>query len=421
MGYQRQQTMKRPHFLLASLGLNLGLALAIGWTAQRGRSLPSVTPTAPNSPRSVFIAASPEAPGAAPELTSAAPAPFHWSLVESTNYRDYMKNLRAIGCPEQRIRDIIVADVDELFAVRARDFAAPLQAQFWELAAKPQDLEKVFSKYGKALESLADEHEKLFQELFNDSNPRRHWRNTFEEQQRAAAKLVQLDFLDATKRAAVVALEGDLETALSSVREMKFTGTAEEIRRRRQSQEKETRAASEQQLRALLNADEFAEYQLRNSSGAHIRFQLARMTLSEGEAHSIAEVMADKAAAATTSGDELDRRTQDRIKQLLGEARYGEYQRASDGRFNQTARLIERLELPEQTAVTIYQTQVEAEKFAARLRADVSASAEERNAALALLRTEAENSVRGLLGGPAFKSYQDHAGSWFQGLSQPGK
>ena len=48
-----------------------------------------------------------------------APAPvFRWSQLESTNYRTYMANLRAIGCPEQTIRDIVTADVHALYAMR---------------------------------------------------------------------------------------------------------------------------------------------------------------------------------------------------------------------------------------------------------------------------------------------------------------
>lgn len=44
------------------------------------------------------------------------PPPFRWSQIESTNYPVYVANLRAIGCPEQTIRDIIVADVASLYA-----------------------------------------------------------------------------------------------------------------------------------------------------------------------------------------------------------------------------------------------------------------------------------------------------------------
>src|SRR6516162_1933421 len=36
---------------------------------------------------------------------------FSWRDVESPDYPVYIANLRAIGCPEQTIRDLIIADV----------------------------------------------------------------------------------------------------------------------------------------------------------------------------------------------------------------------------------------------------------------------------------------------------------------------
>ena len=56
---------------------------------------------------------------------------FSWHAVESPNYEDYVANLRSIGCPEQTIRDIIIADVNALFARRrATELVTPYQ-QWW--------------------------------------------------------------------------------------------------------------------------------------------------------------------------------------------------------------------------------------------------------------------------------------------------
>jgi len=41
---------------------------------------------------------------------------FSWQELESSDYRAYVANLRDIGCPEQTIRDIIIADVNALYA-----------------------------------------------------------------------------------------------------------------------------------------------------------------------------------------------------------------------------------------------------------------------------------------------------------------
>src|SRR5437867_12387881 len=43
---------------------------------------------------------------------------FAWSEVESADFKQYMANLRGIGCPEETIRDLIVAEVNKLFAPR---------------------------------------------------------------------------------------------------------------------------------------------------------------------------------------------------------------------------------------------------------------------------------------------------------------
>ena len=56
---------------------------------------------------------------------------FSWGEVESADYPTYIANLRNIGCPDQTIRDIIIADVNLLFARRqAAEVTSPEQ-QWW--------------------------------------------------------------------------------------------------------------------------------------------------------------------------------------------------------------------------------------------------------------------------------------------------
>lgn len=62
---------------------------------------------------------------------------FSWRDVESTDYPTYIANLRFIGCPEQTIRDIIIADVNSTFARRrATELTTPEQ-QWWR--SEPDD------------------------------------------------------------------------------------------------------------------------------------------------------------------------------------------------------------------------------------------------------------------------------------------
>src|SRR5206468_7856792 len=81
---------------------------------------------APLQPAEAVSSSSPAlAPAASPaiphSLTPDAPSAagsgqFHWGQLESEDYKTYIARLRTIGCPEQTIRDIIIADLDELMA-----------------------------------------------------------------------------------------------------------------------------------------------------------------------------------------------------------------------------------------------------------------------------------------------------------------
>src|SRR6058998_1870587 len=59
---------------------------------------------------------------------------FDWRIVESEDYKKYIANLRAIGCPEETIRDIITADVNKLFEARKKEMTGSTNKfQYWKV------------------------------------------------------------------------------------------------------------------------------------------------------------------------------------------------------------------------------------------------------------------------------------------------
>src|SRR5688500_9244121 len=52
------------------------------------------------------------------EVEPVAAAKFSWASLESTDFKTYIANLRVFGCPEQTIRDIIVAEVNKFYEPR---------------------------------------------------------------------------------------------------------------------------------------------------------------------------------------------------------------------------------------------------------------------------------------------------------------
>jgi len=125
---------------LVSLGINVVL-VAAWWRSARHRS--SAAPTnqsalgsITNSSRTNFVVRR---------------QIFSWRELESTDYPTYVANLREIGCPEQTIRDVIIADINALYARRRASELLTSEQQWWRSEPDPEVLEAAAEK-SKALE-----------------------------------------------------------------------------------------------------------------------------------------------------------------------------------------------------------------------------------------------------------------------------
>lgn len=76
---------------------------------------------------------------------------FSWREVESTDYPTYIANLHDIGCPEQTIRDIIIADVNALYARKRATELVTAEQQWWRSEPDPAVL-RVAAEKGRALD-----------------------------------------------------------------------------------------------------------------------------------------------------------------------------------------------------------------------------------------------------------------------------
>src|SRR4051794_1792422 len=97
-----------------SLILNLGLLGAVGWLAKSRPAgskanpavFPQATPSLSQAAQITLRSKTNASPPAVAEGSKPAQS-FDWRMVESEDYKKYIANLRAIGCPEETIRDII--------------------------------------------------------------------------------------------------------------------------------------------------------------------------------------------------------------------------------------------------------------------------------------------------------------------------
>src|SRR5690348_9198011 len=106
--------MKSKHLLAVLLCSALGLVLASAFVQRLQRTAKS-----PNTVAHPTVASESRALAPSPSPVSATKGKsFSWREIESEDYHQYIANLRSIGCPEQTIRDIILADINKLYAAR---------------------------------------------------------------------------------------------------------------------------------------------------------------------------------------------------------------------------------------------------------------------------------------------------------------
>ena len=68
----------------------------------------------------------------APKSIASTDKKFGWQDLTNEAYLDYIAHLRAVGCPEKQVRNIIVSDVNDLFDKRRLEQAIKTDSQWWK-------------------------------------------------------------------------------------------------------------------------------------------------------------------------------------------------------------------------------------------------------------------------------------------------
>ncbi len=93
--------------LILGVSLLANLGLALWWYHASSPAAAAPTAVPPAQSESISATNTRTAVIVRPQF-------FSWQELESSNYATYLKNLRAIGCPEETIRDILLADVNQM-------------------------------------------------------------------------------------------------------------------------------------------------------------------------------------------------------------------------------------------------------------------------------------------------------------------
>jgi hypothetical protein len=187
------------------------------------------------------------------------------------------------------------------------------------------------------------------------------------------------------------------------------------------------------EIAKVLTPEELEDYELRVGNIANtLRRQLAVFNPTEQEFRTLYELQRafdeqyrDPIVAGSITPEqrqliqqrgEAQRQLTEQIKATLGDVRFAEYQRSIDNNYQQTTKLVARLELPPETANQVYVVQQDFQQRLATLQSDRTLAPEDRNAQLAVLAAEAQSKVTSVLGPRGFEAYKQYGGSWLQQL-----
>jgi hypothetical protein len=384
--------------LKLSLGLNFLLA-ALGIYGMANWSAVSKRASRPSGPMAVSLRI-------AESGRQAGQIGFNWAQLESEDYPTYIANLRSVGCPEETIRDIVLAEINKLYSKKFGErSASDRKVTYWEsprrAPADTRDWQRKLTEEKNAvikellgIDQLA-ENRKTEQSL-NQSDPR-------------------LAFLPEAKRAELQALEDryvQLERDLyRNCKGVTTPGDRNALEGLHQQKANE--------LKALMTPEEMTEYDIRNSPSAQrLRWDLDSFQPSEAEFRAIYQAQAaENSSAAQEQGNNADKQSQDQLKAALGDDRYAEYQRCKDPNYQSLLRIGERFDLSRAVASEVYDLRAGVEAQRWQVQTNAQLSIEQRQAWLQALRDQTSAAVASLMGEKGFTAYLEHGGWWIQQLA----
>jgi hypothetical protein len=414
--------MRTRLFIGFSLALNATLAAAIFLSVKK-LPAPAQAPAATTSVADTIQQA--------PVPTESSPPPglpFHWRQIAAEDLNIYRDHLRAIGCPEPTVREIIRAVINERFGVRRRDLLVPLEDQYWDMVMREGLVRRQVvpqSEGGRALTGLAAERQRLIVEVLGrqalDAEAGQQTQRATLEQRRA--------WLPPEKRDQLIELEEKYQQHLVEwaatlglqPNGIPTTGDGDRL----QEWQKEFDEAEKQ----LLTREELAELHLRESDAADWAGNLPGFNPSEDEWRAMTKLRSELDEGQSQSGDaelteeertarrnELEAKFDQTLKETLGPDRFAQYELANNGQFQGVRNVTRRYGLPDSVAVTAFEIQQTAQARARQVGEDPNLSPTARLATLTAIQQETERTLSGTQDARVFSTYKEYSGDWLKDL-----
>jgi hypothetical protein len=415
--------------LIVGLSVVMNVALATVVLLSGKKAPPQPRPSRLPVTNSISVSVPPS-----PELVegpSSAGVPFHWNEIVSEDLKIYRDNLRAIGCPESTVREIIRAVVNANFGARRQEILASSPDRYWNMALRGQLIQRQVMPqmdWARNLTALGEERKQLLADVLG----RDALAEEDGQQTRLAEPEQQHSWLPPEKRGRLMELEEKYRQRLARWGEAlksraDGTPTAED-----EARLQEWRNEFDDAEKQVLTPGELTELKLRESDIANWAASLPGFNPTEDEWRRLTELRSqleksrnELAARSgltdeerTTRQRELQTHFDDSVQAALAEDRFARYQLANNSQYQALQNTTQRYGLPDNLAVQSLEAQQAAQLQAEQVRADSNLTPGQTQAALDALQQETERTLSRILGAPALVTYREYGGDWLEGLNR---
>ena len=318
-----------------------------------------------------------------------------------------MANLRSIGCPEETIRDLIIAEVDKMFSPRFAALAAQTQKfEHWRRRSKGSE------NLVTQLRALQEERKGVLRELLGiDDDPYAKWANADLARLQEEGKY---SFLPAEKEAQVRAIMEKYQQQIEANRSTRgqLVSNSDESKRLREQRQAE--------LAQVLSPDELKELSLRDSNAADsVRSRFGDMDVTEDEYRKLYDLRKTYedtvgAVADFSDPDKMRQRSDARreldaaYKNVFGEERWNDLQKQQDPTWRGLTQIAQQNNLSQSVIDQAYQFQRQTGEQIMSLMDDRSMTREQREGMVQQLTGDHDQRLKGLLGEQAFQQYKQN-------------
>ncbi len=328
---------------------------------------------------------------------------FHWSQLESADYRQYVANLKAIGCPWETLKDMIIADINTLYSPKLAKLRLDPGFEQWWLTA--DQTRRVRWQHEAEANKIEKEKREILRELLGLD---------------AVEALDAVWGVDAQTKNDLSCIPPDKRGEVAEIN-VTFAQREGEIMERSmgmmdsvvQAAIKQVRNERRAALEQVLSPSELFEFDLRFSEAAR-RLRDFSPTFEYAEAEFRAAYAAKEAFEREfgTEGGSYNRndpQTVERrrlasdemkakVRQALGDQRYAEWRRSQDSDFQVLYNFGESHKVPESAMLQIYDMRGQAVAAANKLRNDSSLPYEEARALRREIRATVEKGILEIMG-----------------------